>query len=111
MARSGLLVAVAAATLAFGAVCGVRAEPVRTPHVEAELVAERTAFTPGQPLTVALRLAMKRGWHTYWQNPGDSGLPTTLAWKLPKGLSRRSDPVADAAPVAGGTVGQLRLRR
>ena len=87
MARSGLLVAVLAATLAFGAACGVRAEPVRTPHVEAELVAERTALNPGQPLTVALRLAMQRGWHTYWQNPGDSGLATTLAWTLPKGLS------------------------
>ncbi len=63
------------------------AEPVRTAHVEAELVAARTALTPGQPLTVALRLAMQRGWHTYWQNPGDSGLPTTLEWKLPAGLS------------------------
>ena len=25
-------------------------------------------------------------WHTYWINPGDSGLPTTLAWTLPPGL-------------------------
>ena len=34
------------------------AAPVRTAHVEAELVSERGAFIPGQPLTVALRLAM-----------------------------------------------------
>jgi thiol:disulfide interchange protein DsbD len=26
-------------------------------------------------------------WHTYWRNPGDSGLPTTLAWKLPPGVA------------------------
>ncbi|MEO8741383.1 MAG: protein-disulfide reductase DsbD domain-containing protein [Casimicrobiaceae bacterium] len=76
-----------AATLAFTAAPGARAEPVRTPHVEAELIAERTAFTPGQPLTIALRLAMQRGWHTYWQNPGDSGLATTLAWTLPQGTA------------------------
>jgi thiol:disulfide interchange protein/DsbC/DsbD-like thiol-disulfide interchange protein len=63
------------------------AAPVRSAHVEAELVPEQSALTPGRPLTVALRLAMERGWHTYWQNPGDSGLPTTLAWKLPDGLS------------------------
>jgi thiol:disulfide interchange protein/DsbC/DsbD-like thiol-disulfide interchange protein len=63
------------------------AAPVRTAHVEAELVPEQSALTPGRPLTVALRLAMERGWHTYWQNPGESGLPTTLAWKLPDGLS------------------------
>src|SRR2546430_13979446 len=72
-----------AAALALPAV----AAPVRTAHVEAELVPEQTALAPGRPLTVALRLVMERGWHTYWQNPGESGLPTTLAWKLPNGLS------------------------
>jgi thiol:disulfide interchange protein/DsbC/DsbD-like thiol-disulfide interchange protein len=75
------------AMLALGVSMRSIAEPVRTPHVEAELIAARTALTPGQPLTVALRLAMQRGWHTYWQNPGDSGLPTTIEWKLPPGLS------------------------
>ena len=62
------------------------AAPVRTPHVEAELVAERTAFVPGEPLVVALRLAMIPEWHTYWQNPGDSGEPTRLTWRLPAGF-------------------------
>ncbi len=61
--------------------------PVKTPHVEAELVAERTALVPGQPTTVALRLKMAEGWHTYWQNPGDSGLPTSLAWTLPPDMA------------------------
>jgi thiol:disulfide interchange protein/DsbC/DsbD-like thiol-disulfide interchange protein len=80
---------------------GVRvsgAAPVRTAHVEAELVAERTALVPGRTNTVALRLVMERGWHTYWQNPGDSGLPTTLAWKLPEGLS--AGPIQWPAPRA-----------
>jgi thiol:disulfide interchange protein DsbD len=63
------------------------AAPVRTAHVEAELVPAATALMPGTPLTVALRLKMEKGWHTYWQNPGESGLPTTLAWKLPAGLT------------------------
>ena len=78
-----LVCCVVAAALALPAV----AAPARTAHVEAELVPEQTALSPGRPLTVALRLAMERGWHTYWQNPGESGLPTTLTWKLPDGLS------------------------
>jgi thiol:disulfide interchange protein DsbD len=61
------------------------AAPVRTDHVEAELVAERTSLVPGAPSTVALRLKIENGWHTYWKNPGDSGLATTLAWKAPAG--------------------------
>ena len=63
------------------------AEVVRTEHVEAELVADQTALVPGAPLTVALRLKLAPGWHTYWRNPGDSGLPTTLAWTLPAGMA------------------------
>jgi thiol:disulfide interchange protein DsbD len=63
------------------------AAPVRTEHVEAELVAERTAAEPGKTLTVALRLKIIPHWHTYWRNPGDSGEPTALEWKLPAGWS------------------------
>jgi thiol:disulfide interchange protein/DsbC/DsbD-like thiol-disulfide interchange protein len=83
------LTLVAAVSVAL--VSALHAAPVKTEHVEAELVAARTALVPGEPLTVALRLSMQKGWHTYWQNPGDSGLPTTLAWKLPAGV--------DAAPI------------
>jgi len=61
------------------------AQGVRTPHAEVELVAERTAVEPGRSLTVALRLAAIPGWHTYWRNPGDSGEPTRIEWKLPPG--------------------------
>jgi len=85
-----LLLAIAASAAA--------AAPVKTQHVEAELVSERTAFVPGQAATVALRLKMADGWHTYWQNPGDSGLPTTLAWTLPAGVT--AGPIQWPAPHA-----------
>ena len=63
------------------------AAPVRTPQAEAELVAERDALVPGEPITVALRLAAIPGWHTYWRNPGDSGEPTRIEWRLPPGFT------------------------
>ena len=68
-------------------VCAVpaAAQPVATEHVTAELVAERRAVQPGQPLRIGLRLQHIPHWHTYWRNPGDSGLPTTLIWTLPAG--------------------------
>jgi thiol:disulfide interchange protein DsbD len=84
----------AAASIALAA--AAVAAPVRTEHVEAELVAARTALVPGEPLTVALRLGIDKGWHTYWQNPGDSGLPTTLEWTLPRGVS--AGPIEWPAP-------------
>ena len=63
---------------------------VRTPHVEAELIARHTAIVPGQPIKAALRLKIIDHWHTYWQNPGDSGLPTRLTWSMPNGFTAGS---------------------
>jgi thiol:disulfide interchange protein DsbD len=56
-------------------------------HVQASLVTETTSIQPGKPFTVALRLKMDPGWHTYWVNPGEAGLPTTLKWTLPQGYA------------------------
>jgi len=63
------------------------AAPVKTEHVEAELIARHTSLQPGVPAEVALRLKIIDHWHTYWQNPGDSGLPTKLKWTLPAGYT------------------------
>jgi len=74
-----------ALALALALVPAAQAAPVRTEHVEAELVAESSAAAPGRPASVGLRLKMDEHWHTYWRNPGDSGLPTKIRWTLPEG--------------------------
>jgi thiol:disulfide interchange protein DsbD len=56
-------------------------------HVQASLVSETESIQPGTPLQVAVRLQMDEGWHTYWKNPADSGLPTRMTWRLPEGLA------------------------
>lgn len=79
----------------------IHAASVKTPQVEAELIAEQTALVPGQSTTVALRLKIADGWHTYWRNPGDTGLPTTIAWTLPPGITASAIewPAPSALPV------------
>jgi thiol:disulfide interchange protein DsbD len=53
--------------------------------VRASLVAESTAVAPGGTVRVGLLLEQDEGWHTYWRNPGDSGLATEIVWQLPEG--------------------------
>jgi thiol:disulfide interchange protein/DsbC/DsbD-like thiol-disulfide interchange protein len=63
------------------------AEPVRTEHARASLVAERGALVAGETAWLGLRLEHDPHWHTYWINPGDSGLATRLQWTLPPGFA------------------------
>ncbi|MEO6322257.1 MAG: protein-disulfide reductase DsbD domain-containing protein, partial [Polaromonas sp.] len=61
---------------------------VTTEQVRAELLAwAPEGVEAGKPVWLALQLAHQPEWHTYWKNSGDSGLPTTLEWQLPAGIT------------------------
>jgi DsbC/DsbD-like thiol-disulfide interchange protein/cytochrome c biogenesis protein CcdA len=51
-----------------------------------ELVAEGPA-QPGREVDLAIRMHPQPGWHGYWINPGDAGLPMDVQWHLPPGFS------------------------
>lgn len=55
------------------------------PQAKAQLVAEQRAIQAHQKFWVGIYLTMADGWHTYWKNPGDSGLQTQIEWSLPSG--------------------------
>ena len=61
---------------------------VSTPQLRAELIAHAPqGVQPGQPLWLGLQLTHQPEWHTYWLNPGDSGLPTQIELNLPTGIT------------------------
>jgi thiol:disulfide interchange protein DsbD len=60
---------------------------VTQPHVTAELIPESTTVEAGKPFDVALHLHSDPEWHTYWINPGDAGLATSIKWTLPEGFT------------------------
>jgi thiol:disulfide interchange protein DsbD len=59
--------------------------PQRVDAVVAELVADVSRAAPGEAFRIGLRLAHDPHWHTYWRNPGDSGLPTRFEPSGPAG--------------------------
>jgi DsbC/DsbD-like thiol-disulfide interchange protein len=74
------------AALALGAAFAVTAPASATQDlVRARLLSETSAVTPGGTAWMAVELANKPGWHTYWRNPGDAGQPTDILWTLPEG--------------------------
>lgn len=65
----------------------IAASTATTPHFTAELVAESLTPAAGKNLTVAIVIEPQAGWHTYWSNPGEIGLPPDPHWTLPAGVT------------------------
>ncbi|MEM9234210.1 MAG: protein-disulfide reductase DsbD domain-containing protein, partial [Pseudomonadota bacterium] len=75
-------------------------EPVDGGRATVELIAERRAVQPGELFFAAFDMQLDEGWHVYWRNPGDAGLPPSVetwegnggemagefAWPLPHEL-------------------------
>mgnify|MGYP003580090220 CR=1 FL=1 len=86
MRLTRLLPALLALLLPFGAPSGAQAaDPER--YVQARLVSEQASVAPGATVLVGLHMKIHPGWHTYWRNPGDSGIATTIEWILPQGYA------------------------
>ena len=78
----------ASAAGAFGPTAAKPGAVVTTDQVRAELLGwAPDGIAPGKPVWLGLQIAHQPEWHTYWKNPGDSGLPTMLDFKLPVGIT------------------------
>lgn len=77
----------------------------QAPKVSVSLTPEARSVVPGQPFSVAIRIDLERPWHVYWRNPGDSGVPTIVEWRLPKGW--KAGPVQFPVPKRFGSEGGM----
>lgn len=64
---------------------------VQQPHIQVRLLSSASSAAPGSDLTLGLELKPDPGWHVYWRNPGDSGMPPAINWQ----------------PVAGANFGEI----
>lgn len=55
-------------------------------NTRARLALPAETVRPGETITAGVVLEMTPPWHTYWRNPGESGMATAIQWKLPDGV-------------------------
>lgn len=75
-----------AATFSGGALAQGAGFGLSDNRVQAEVISERSLAAPGDQFQAALKLDIEKGWHVYWRNPGDSGLPPEVEWAAPDGV-------------------------
>jgi thiol:disulfide interchange protein DsbD len=82
--------------LAGQVVAGPVSDEAATAQVRVRLLAAADAAHPGERVLFGVEQMLQPGWHTYWINPGDTGMPTRIAWDLPPGAS--AGPIAWPVP-------------
>ena len=55
---------------------------VREGNLQIGLVTDRKVISPGNTFTIGIKMEHDPGWHTYWSNPGDTGLPTKISYNF-----------------------------
>lgn len=81
--RGAISLFLALATLAGGS---ASAQLPSANVIRVTLAGEQTAIAPGQEFWVGIQFQLDPGWHIYWTNPGDSGEPPRVQWRLPAGF-------------------------
>lgn len=65
--------------------CGVAMAGNRSGKATVDWIGESATCEAGKPLQTAIRMIHDTGWHSYWINPGEAGIKTSVKWKLPPG--------------------------
>ncbi len=99
----------AAALAVIASVAPAHAEPVDGGRAVVELISEVDRAGPGDTVMLGLKMDLDEGWHVYWRNAGDAGLPPEIYWDdasdIPAGaISEFLWPVPDLLPVVEGEI-------
>jgi len=74
----GILFALLFASVSYG-------QWIERDHTRVRLLSEYQTVNGKSPFWLLVEFDIQPGWHTYWQNPGDSGTAPNFRWQLPDG--------------------------
>jgi thiol:disulfide interchange protein len=57
------------------------------PEMRVDVISEATQVKPGETVLIGVHFHIEELWHIYWKTAGDSGIPTTIRWTVPNGVT------------------------
>lgn len=60
----------------------VRSQPKGV--AKARIVSNSYSAVEDSVIQIGVLIELANGWHIYWKNPGDTGIPTLIEWNVPK---------------------------
>lgn len=53
----------------------------------AKIVVDSYSLEKSRSIPIGILVELEKDWHIYWRNPGDSGMPTSVEFDLPEGIT------------------------
>lgn len=82
-----LLALLASLLIGLAAFAPLPAAAQNARHIEASMEFETLTPAAGDEVRVAIRMVPETGWHGYWSNPGEAGLPVEARWQASAGVT------------------------
>ena len=85
------------------------AQSVDAGRAQVELISERSVAVPGETVWLGLSFELDPGWHIYWLNAGDAGIPPSISWAETSDLTTDlagefSWPTPELLPIVEGEI-------
>jgi DsbC/DsbD-like thiol-disulfide interchange protein len=56
-------------------------------NANAKIVVDSYLLNQNRTIPIGILIELDKDWHIYWRNPGDSGMPTSIEFDLPDGVT------------------------
>lgn len=68
-------------------------------HTSVQWLLPSRYFAPDTEYELGINITLDEGWHIYWQNPGETGLPPKIQWRLDVGKDWEFSSLQHPAPI------------
>ncbi len=59
----------------------------QSPSAIAKIIVDSYSLEKSCSIPIGVLIELEKGWHFYWRNSGDTGVPTSIEFDLPEGIS------------------------
>ncbi|MBE0571240.1 MAG: hypothetical protein IH618_06815 [Ignavibacteriaceae bacterium] len=74
-------------TFCFLTVVTIYLNAQQTSVANAKILVDSFSFEKSRVIPIGILIDLEKNWHIYWRNSGDSGMPTSIEYDLPEGIT------------------------
>jgi thiol:disulfide interchange protein DsbD len=73
--------------LFFLIIASLQLNAQKLPSANAKIIVDSYSLEKSRSVPIGILIELEKDWHIYWRNSGDTGIPTSIEFDLPEGIT------------------------